>query len=285
MNHLLRPGLFAMLLLVTAPIGQLLAAPMDLQLATTDCLFVKYVVPEKGVVCSNMERARRLGKLLSNAREIVTPWGPFVIIGSYKGQEIFIAGASVGSGSGLLFSELFASGAKYIIRYGSDDVKEPPKSDYYLVKIIDEADGLIGFEVQSGIALEDAGKSIAASPIILQALADEAQEKGNLVTETRVCHHLENYHGLRASERFSESRQRNLNRILEQFAAHPKPASFDMETAVLFRIAKDSGGHAATVLQTVNKKPVDVTSVDQSSLELERTVFAPFVFDALVRIR
>lgn len=244
-------------------------------LEDSDLLFVREKVPLKGIVCSNADRARRIGQLLENTREIKSSWGPFVIIGKYKNQEIFIAGASVGTGSGLLFNELFTQGAKYIIRYGSDDVKTPPDSDANLVKIIDEADGLVGFEVQSGIPIEKAGQLIKASEVIISALLHEAAPRNNIIVERRICHHLENYHGLRASNRFIDERRQNLNSILKKFESNPKPASYDMETAVLFRVANDFGGHAATVLQTVSKAPNDSFGKDNRWLILEQEVYAP----------
>src|SRR3989344_3269852 len=123
----------------------------EIHLTREDCLFIKYPVSEKGIVCSNYERALRLSEKLENVQLHKCAWGPFVAMGDYKGTKIFVACAPVGTGSGLLFTELFVAGAKYIIRYGSDDVKAPPEQDAYLVKIIDEADNLFGFEMQSGI--------------------------------------------------------------------------------------------------------------------------------------
>jgi uridine phosphorylase len=99
------------------PIVQLSAnetADVQVHLTLDDCLFVKYPVPEKGIVCSNYERALRLSENLSNSEMHKCAWGPFVVVGDYKGEKIFIACASVGTGSGLLFTELFVAGAKYI---------------------------------------------------------------------------------------------------------------------------------------------------------------------------
>jgi purine-nucleoside phosphorylase len=41
---------------------------------------------------------------------------------------------------------------------------------------------------------------------------------------------------------------------LKEIKRTDKKESFDMESAVLFRVAKDFDKHAAAVLQTVNKK-------------------------------
>lgn len=130
---------------------QLVSSEKKIHLTVEDCLFVKYPVPEKGIVCSNYERALRLCQRLDCVEMHKCAWGPFVAIGEYKGEKIFVGCASVGTGSGLLFTELYVAGAKYIIRYGSDDVKAPPHSDAYLVKIVDEADNLYGFNIQSGV--------------------------------------------------------------------------------------------------------------------------------------
>lgn len=256
-------------------------------LSLEDCLFVKYPVPEKGIVCSNYERALRLCEKLSNPQMHRCAWGPFIVIGDYKGEKIFIGCAPVGTGSGLLFTELFVAGAKYIIRYGSDDVRLPPDADAHLVKIVDEADNLYGFNLQSGVDPKEWGASIFASPKIVEALISTAQSK-NIFYEMRICHHLENYHGLRSPDKFSPERKDRLQAILEELNANPKPASYDMETAVLFRVAKDFALHAATILQTVNKESPKLSSYEgenyREARKVEETIFFDYVLDALLKI-
>ncbi|MEI8126087.1 MAG: hypothetical protein WCG42_10060 [Parachlamydiaceae bacterium] len=259
----------------------------EIYLTLEDCLFVKYPVPEKGIVCSNYERALRLSEKLSNREMHKCAWGPFVVIGDYKEKKVFVGCASVGTGSGLLFTELFVAGAKYIVRYGSDDVKRPPESDAYLVKIIDESDNLYGFNLQSGVDPNEWGKSVWASPKIIESLVTTAQDK-NILYEMRICHHLENYHGLRSPDKFSPERNKRLQTILEQLNRNSKPASYDMETAVLFRVAKDFGLHAATILQTVKKESPTLSSYEginyQQAREVEENIFFEYVLDALIKI-
>ncbi len=252
-----------------------------------DCLFVKYPVPEKGIVCSNYERALRLSKKLNNSEMHKCAWGPFVVIGDYQGKKIFVACASVGTGSGLLFTELFVAGAKYMIRYGTDDVKKPPASDAFLVKIVDEADNLYGFNLQSGVDPKEWGKSVPASQEIIKALISAAEEKG-IGYELRICHHLENYHGLRSPDKFSTARSTRLKAQLSDLNENSKPASYDMETAVLFRVAKDFDLHAATILQTVNKEGTRLSSYEgenyRQAIEVEENIFFNFVLDSLLQI-
>lgn len=259
----------------------------EIFLTLDDCLFVKYPVPEKGIVCSNYERTLRLSAKLNNSVMHKSAWGTFVVIGEYKGEKIFVGCASVGTGSGLLFTELFIAGAKYIIRYGSDDIKMPPESDTYLVKIVDEADNLYGFNLQSGVDSEEWGKSIVASPEIINALIASAEAK-NIHFEMRICHHLENYHGLRSPDKFSSERRKRLEAILEQLNSNSKPESYDMETAVLFRVAKDFGLHAATILQTVKKEDSKLSSYEgvnyQKAREVEENIFFDYVLDAILQI-
>lgn len=259
----------------------------NIHLTLEDCLFVKYAVPEKGIICSNYERALRLSKKLENVVMHKCAWGPFVVIGDYNGENIFVGCAPVGTGSGLLFTELFVAGAKYIIRYGSDDIKAPPSSDAYLVKIVDEADNLYGFSIQSGVDPQEFGQSVQASPLIIEALLSTAKSKG-ICYEMRICHHLENYHGLRSPNKFSPERRKRLENILEQLNANTKPSSYDMETAVLFRVAKDFGLHAATILQTVNKEGARFSSYEgvnnQQAIEAEENIFFNYVLEALLQI-
>lgn len=282
--------LFLSVLLTTSGVNAQSAMPIEerhIHLTPEDCLFVKYPVPERGIVCSNYERALRLAAKLEEPEMHKCAWGPFVVTGKHRGQPIFVACASVGTGSGLLFTELFVAGAKYVIRYGSDDVKAPPSSDAYLVKIVDEADNLYGFNLQSGVDPLEFGQSVEASPVILDALISTARRQG-IAYETRICHHLENYHALRSPHRFSPERQQRLRAILEKLEATSKPCSYDMETAVLFRVAKDFGLHAATILQTVNKEHSQLSSYEgdnyRQAIQVEEEIFFDYVLNALTSI-
>lgn len=108
-------------------------------------------------------------------------------------MKLFVALAPVGSGSGLVFTELFSAGAKFLVRYGSDDVKNPEPYEFQnCVKIIDETDNLHGYCQASGVDPSEWGKSVFASPLLLEAFQKEAVER-DMVTEVRICHHLENY--------------------------------------------------------------------------------------------
>jgi len=61
-----------------------------------------------------------------------------------------------------------------------------------------------------------------------------------------------------------------------------------METAVLFRVAKDFGLHAATILQTVKKESPTLSSYEginyQQAREVEENIFFEYVLDALIKI-
>jgi purine-nucleoside phosphorylase len=114
-----------------------------------------------------------------------------------------------------------------------------------------------------------------------------AQTK-QIIYEMRICHHLENYHGLRSPDKFSLERRERLHSILEELNKNPKSASYDMETAVLFRVAKDFGQHAATILQTVKKDGAVLSSYEgenyQQARKAEESIFFDYVLDALVQI-
>lgn len=104
----------------------------------------------------------------------------------------------------------------------------------------------------------------------------------------RICHHLENYHALRSPDKFSPERAERLQAILKELKRHPKAASFDMETAVLFRVAKDFELHAATILQTVKKESPKLSSYEgenyQQARKAEEEIFFSYVLDALLNI-
>lgn len=269
--------------------------PSKILLSLQDNLFVRIPVPKRGVVCSNQGRVDRIGKILFADTSIThtvfeVPWGPKIYVGSYNDEQFFIASAPVGAGSGLMFTELYAAGAEFIIRYGSDDVKNPLPNEKGLVKIISETDNLYGYNIASGVPEEEWGASVFASSLLLDALAEESRVR-NLPTEDRICHHLENYHSLRTPEKFSDDRHvvlaAKLQSLTEKADRLGKKSSFDMESAVLFRVAKDFGKHAACVLQTVNKEnsgegPYEGTNKIQA-LALENE-FISFVLSSLLRV-
>ncbi len=252
----------------------------------SDNLFVRVPMPKKGIVCSNHDRVERIRKILTNVKTYKSNWGPKVYVGLYKGHAVFIASAPVGSGAGLMFTELYSAGAEYIIRYGSDDVKEPLDHEENLVKIINETDNLYGYNKASAVPENEWGKSIFASETLLGVLREEATNR-DLCVEERICHHLENYHALRKPERFSPEREKILKQQLAQIKRTDKNESFDMESAVLFRVAKDFNKHAAAVLQTVNKandKEGPYEGHNKRKAISQEIMFAEYVLSALMRI-
>jgi uridine phosphorylase len=270
--HLLKTALFFAFVFTSS----LMIA--EIRLTPADCLFVRCQVPDRGIVTSNVDRAKRLSKKLKNRQTYTSSWGSFVVVGEYNGRKMFVGCAPVGAGSGLVFTELCVQGAKYIVRYGSDDVKSPPKSDNFLVKIVDEADGLYGFNHQSGVDPQEWGKSVAASQKLVTALETTATKK-KIAYEKRICHHLENYHALRCPDKYAPENSERLQSILEKHKANTKPCSYDMETAVLFRVAKDFGIHAATVLQTFDKDRKKVNT--KEIIKVEEEFFFSYVLDAV----
>ena len=219
-----------------------------------DNLFIKVRVPDRGIVCSNVERVNRLKDLLKNATLHKTSWGTNVYIGTYKNRPMFIVNAPVGSGSGLVFTELYAAGAVYIVRFGSDDVKSPQHYEFDIVKLVNESDNLVGYSHASGVAPEKWAEAIPASKKLLNAFKANVKFH-NLRSEERICHHLENYHALRNPKIYSPERQARIQKILSKLKRGKDiKESFDMETAVLYQVAQDYERHAITLLQTVDKE-------------------------------
>ena len=152
--------------------------------------------------------------------------------------------------------------------------------------MIDEADNLFGFNLASGVPASEWGKSVNASPVIIQALEDEATRR-NLTIVKRVCHHLENYHAVRNPEKYT-TREPVLRDQKKGLERKDKGESWDMETAVLFRVAADFDKHAAAVLQTVHKEnssigPYEVKYLKEA-LQLENDLFFDYIFSTLVRL-
>ena len=106
-------------------------------------VIVKPSLPSAGVACSNPQRCRRLvANFLENALTHTDSWGIEIQTGIYRGQEVFVAAVPMGAGgSGFAFLELFAAGAEYIVRYGSNDHQVSPEN-LREIYIVDEADNL-----------------------------------------------------------------------------------------------------------------------------------------------
>eukprot|EP00980_Cylindrotheca_fusiformis_P022200 scaffold9079_cov120-Cylindrotheca_fusiformis.AAC.15 len=265
---------------------------VDIVLDLEQNLFIRKAVPEKGIVCSNVERAKRVAtEYLTGSSTFSCSWGAQVWIGNYRDskEKVFVALAPVGSGSGLVFTELFSAGAKFLVRYGSDDVKNPEPYEYKnCVKIIDETDNLYGYCQASGVDPSEWGKSVFASPRLLESFQNEASKRA-MVTEIRICHHLENYHSLRSPTVYP-NRQSILEKQLAELKlnAKGKKESFDMESAVLFRCAKDFNRHAISVLQTVNKEDSKCDPYEgkyrHQALKEETEVFVDYIFTALLQV-
>lgn len=263
------------------------AAEPDFNLQLLDNVIVKYSAPSHGITCSNMDRATRISKKLKQLSVKRSSWGPTVYIGNYKSKPIFIAYVPIGSGAGVMYSELYAAGAKYIVRYGSDDSKNPKQDEYNLIKIIDETDNLFGFNQASGVPDEEWGMPLSASRLMIEIFVKEAVLH-NLPFEKRICHHLENYHALNYLHRYSQARQKKIKMHLLSLKRSDKRESFDMESAVLFRLAKDMGKHAITILQTINKEDPKFAAYEgknrRMAIEIENTMFVDYILDALIRI-
>lgn len=237
--------------------------PIDLQNKT---IFINEPVPKQGITCSNRQRILRLAKHLESTRTIESSWGPFIIIGKYEKQDIFLALAPVGTGSGLVFTELYYRGANAIIRFGSDDIPNPTSEEEQLFKIIDEADNLFGYSQAIGVEPNKIGKSIPASSRLVEALK-KASKRQNLDYQTRVCHHLESYHALRIPEAFPEDYRNRIEADYATVKRQNKPESMDMETAVLFETARLFKKDAASILQTVDKEKASDPYHQKETLE------------------
>ena len=147
-------------------------------------------------------------------------------------------------------------------------------------KIVDEADYLYGFSKAIGPPEDMLGKSIPASPRIVEAIKQNAIHK-DVPYEVRICHHLEAYHALRAPEAFPVDSCKRIKEDLSKFKSNIKKESMDMETAVLFETAMLFNKHAAIILQTVNKERISDPYHDLNGLE-EITRIEKSFFDILI---
>jgi purine-nucleoside phosphorylase len=244
-------------------------------------VIIKKRLPARGIVSSNPKRLERLiqqsGHLLSDLQEHTNAgWGILIYTATYENVDMFLAAVPMGSaGSGFAFFEMFAAGAQAIIRYGSND-RSVHFEDLRDIVVVDEADNLTGFGKPDG--------PILASSQLVSLLTECGQEKG-CKTQTMVCHNVEDYHAYNFSEFFVDEECEIQENIQELEADTDRQHCADMETAALFWRASQFGGHAATVLQNLLKKPgTSPYEGDHGkvSLAMEQT-FYQVIFNALSR--
>ena len=210
-------------------------------------------MPKVGVVSSNPQRSQRmLGNCIKEAKLHTDSWGVSIHIGSYMGQDIFIASVPMGAGgSGFAFLEMYAAGAEYIVRYGSNDrfVRQNNLND---VIIIDETDNLYGLMRDSGASESEWGGNLYASPLLIEVISSKASMLGYPV-KRMICHHVEDYHAYNYPELMGEQYE-NITAIIQEVERKTgKESAWDMETAALFWRAKQFRRHAITVLQSLIK--------------------------------
>jgi uridine phosphorylase len=259
------------------------------QYTLAENLILKTPVPARGIICSNPRRAERIAtshlahdKLL---KEYHSAWQLDIYLGEYEGVEFFVAGVAVGAaGAAFAIQQLASAGAKYIIRYGSNDDPKLTKERMQEVILVDQADNLYGLMQGSGAPQERWGETLFASSVLIEALQKKSQEL-NLATRLAICHHIEDY----AAYAFPEKSGKFSKHVLDHLAKlesknTDRIHSRDMESAALFYRAELDGFHAATVLQNIPKFAGSHQTYDGEQGEIAKKmeiVFCDLIFGAL----
>ena len=217
-------------------------------------VLIKETLPRAGVVSSNPQRSKRMVETCLKDAELHTnSWGVVIYVGRYLGQKMFISSVPMGGGgSGFAFLEMYAAGAEYIVRYGSNDrfITQDNLKD---IIIVDEADNLYGLMRDSGAPESEWGRSLYASSMLTETLINKASTLGYPV-KRMICHHVEDYHAYNYPELTSENYE-EIQKIIQRVENRSKKSSaWDMETAALFWRSKQFCKHAITVLQSLIKK-------------------------------
>lgn len=245
---------------------------------------VRAPLPKLGINCSNPHRAQRLVAAFLRKPILHTDsWGTIIYTGSYNNVPIFIATVPVGaSGSGLAFFEIFAAGAEFLVRYGSNDRLVTEKNLYDVI-IVDEADNLYGLMRDSGVPKKEWGKSLYASPILINALEKSAIDL-NLPAKRMICHNVEDYHAYNhptLASHYPHTVKKIINTIEGKDA---KQDCWDMETAALFWRGKQFNRQVATVLQNVVKRGSQYAAYESEHGETAKNlegIFARMILNAL----
>lgn len=235
-----------------------------------------------GVVTSNPQRALRLvEKKILDAETHTDAWGIVVHTGRYKEVTVFVASVPMGGGgSGFAFLELFASGARSVIRYGSND---KPFSTRREILAVTQADGLYGLMRDSGAPEELWGTTLPASPRLIEATYNNAQAAG-LAVRPVTCHHVEDYH-VRNFPHLADSGSRSQKFVQDAESRDTGDSVWDMETAALYWRAQQFEREAATVLQSLTKNRATEAPYEGSHGEqslAEENTFFDVVMESLV---
>lgn len=250
-------------------------------------LIIKQPLPEAGVVCSNPQRYRRLvERFLEHPQRHTDSWGIEVQTGTYRGQDVFLAAVPMGAGgSGFAFLEMFAAGAVYLVRYGSNDQQVTPQQ-LRDICIVDEADNLYGLLRGSGEPEASLGRSLFASPVLVEALKAQASRL-NYPVKWALCHHLEDYHGFNFPDCAGEAGERVRAHFQALDQGRIKASVCDMETAALLWRAEQFQTHGVTVLQSLIKHRGENTPYDghygEIAVEMEQT-FGTLILDSLLTV-
>lgn len=225
---------------------------------TINTLVVKSRLPAFGVVSTHPERVERLIQRLEHPKLHTQHWGTTIHTGMYAGREIFISCVPMGSaGAGFAFFEMYHWGAKYIIRFGSNDYKVAEFTPEHLntIVLVKSADNLHGLMRDAGEAEAEIGSAISASNKLVSALYYQAKSL-KLKVEEGVCHNIDNYHAMNFPEHavFNPLKS-NIQQHINNLTTHSNELhqSWDMESTALFYLAKKLNCHAASVLQFIPK--------------------------------
>ena len=218
-------------------------------------VIVNRPIPQKGIVSSNPERVLRLAsEFLENPITKIQSWGVGVITGNIpcgsEREQFFFAYVPMGaSGSAHAFHEIFAAGAREVVRLGSNDVWVQEKDMDSLV-LISESRGLRGLSWDHGMDEKDVDMPRTPHGELMRRLIESCHRHRFPFSE-RVCFNVDDYHAYLYPE-LMETSQR-IKRRLDVYSAFG-PYSRDMETASLFLKADQFGVKAASVLQNILKQ-------------------------------
>ena len=214
---------------------------------------IKKQLPLAGVVCSNPHRNKRIVKgFLENPEIHTNDWGILVYKGLYHNKEVFVAHVPMGAGgAGFAFLEMYTAGAEYIIRYGSND-RYVTEESLHDINLIDEVDNLYGIMRDSGAPETEWGKSLFASPVLLDIIVKNAGKIKHPV-KRMICHNVEDYHAYNYPELVGDNTERIRNIINGIEHKTNKKSTWDMETGALYWRAFQFEKHAITLLQSLIK--------------------------------
>jgi len=232
--------------------SSILQANLPTQETVTYILPKDKSLPSRGVIAAHPERIERIAKEILQDVELYFDYrGYKIYTGTYNGKHVFAAYTGLGGPSAdLIIEDLIISGAKKIIRVGSND--NPGKDqDVTKLTVVEEMMGIDGMMLAYGFSLEEAGQPQPASASLISAIFAAAKKNNIVDIESAKGYSLDSYHVYFNPDKFAKNSKVIRDKI--EYYKSQGATVRDMESGTLFMLGKLRNIDTTTLLVSFAK--------------------------------